>query len=340
SAKVYIQQDDWDKATEQLEQAVDLYPNDAEAHALLGEAYGRKGQFEKMNKEFEASLAITPKYSERINQLRYNYWANTFNAGVGKINQGNIEEAIESFSTCLIIDPIRPEAYRNLAYAYIKNGQTDKAIESYQKLLAQHPADLETQKSLGNLYLSNQQYQEALEIFQKARESAPGDAEILRDLALTYDFLGQSDKAFEIYQQALNANPEDKDLLFNFGRLYYLKKDYPNAIEQFKKVVEKDPNDAESLVNIGNAYLNMAEEYRVQLREIEETEKKPSQEKMSDLFSKMKDNFSKAIPYLEKAVELKPDNPNVWYNLGVAYVNCGMKEKGDAAFKKADELKN
>ena len=62
SAKVYIQQDDWEKAEEQLKLAVELYPNDAEAHRWLGEAYARNNDFVKMNEEFEASLAIAPKF--------------------------------------------------------------------------------------------------------------------------------------------------------------------------------------------------------------------------------------------------------------------------------------
>ena len=38
----------------------------------------------------------------------------------------------------------------------------------------------------------------------------------------------------------------------------------------------------------------------------------------------------------EMAMELKSD-PAVWTNLGIAYINAGMKEKGEEAFKKADQ---
>jgi len=51
------------------------------------------------------------------------------------------------------------------------------------------------------------------------------------------------------------------------------------------------------------------------------------------------ENYEKAIPYLEKATELRPDDASLWTNLGVAYINLGIKEKGEAAFKKAEEIK-
>src|SRR4030067_3531132 len=70
SAKVYIQQDNWEKAKEQLEQAVNLYPNDPEAHYLLGEVYGREKQWGKMNEEFYQSLAIGPKFEQQIKSAR------------------------------------------------------------------------------------------------------------------------------------------------------------------------------------------------------------------------------------------------------------------------------
>jgi Flp pilus assembly protein TadD len=47
SAKVYIQQGDWNKAIEQLQIAVQTYPNDPEAHYLLGRGYAEKGMYKE-----------------------------------------------------------------------------------------------------------------------------------------------------------------------------------------------------------------------------------------------------------------------------------------------------
>jgi Tfp pilus assembly protein PilF len=51
------------------------------------------------------------------------------------------------------------------------------------------------------------------------------------------------------------------------------------------------------------------------------------------------DDLDGAQPSLEKAIELEPDNADVWYQLGIIYVKKGMKTQGEDAFKKAEELR-
>ncbi len=70
SSKVYMEQERWDKAIEQLEEAAQLYPNDAEVYFLLGKAYAHQGRREKMNEMFNKSLSISPKFEQKIKAIR------------------------------------------------------------------------------------------------------------------------------------------------------------------------------------------------------------------------------------------------------------------------------
>lgn len=334
SAKVYIQQDDWEKAEEQLKAAVELYPNDAEAHALLGEAYARKGEYKLMNEHFEASLAVSPKSSERIKYLRDKYWVQNFNNGVNQVKAEDFQKALELFENCYLIEPERLDAYKNAAFVYLKLGSIDKAIESYEKVIELDPKDTKVMLQLGQLYYETKQYDKCVETMDQILAMEPDNIDALSQKAFAYDSMGESERAFEQYTQALEKEPANTDLLFNLGRLYYMKKDYSNAIAQFEKVLEASPGDYEATLNIGNAYLSIAEEHMKPIREgLELTEAQIDDAKKNAI-----DNFKNAVPYLEKAVEQKPDDPALWTNIGVAYINAGMKDKGEAAFKKAEEL--
>ena len=152
--------------------------------------------------------------------------------------------------------------------------------------------------------------------------------------------MDQKDKALETYQKALEVNPDNMDLVFNLGRLYFLQEDYDAAIAQFDKVIATNPEDFDANINVGNAYLSIADHMRRKAVEEEEAGKTFSDKDIEDLKNKIAELHNQAIPYFEKAVSLRPDNSNAWYNLGVAYVNCGMAEKGAEAFDKAEELKN
>ncbi len=334
SAKVYIQQEDWEKAQEQLEQAVKLYPDDAEAHALLGEAYGRKGAFEKMAKEFEASLAINQTSEQQINYLRDKYWVENFNNGVGQVKADDFVKALDYFKNCSVINPDRTDAYKNIAFVYIKLDSVDKAIESYKKVLAADPDDIPVMLLLGSLYYDHQEYEKTVELMDKILALEPNNLEAFSQKAFAYDSMGKPDEAFQAYNEALAQNPDNTDLMFNLGRLYYLKKDYNKAIEQFAKVLTISPDDHEANLNIGNAYLSVAEEHMKPLR----AGKEMTEDEFIAKRNQAIENYKKAIPYLEKAIEEKEDDPALWTNLGVAYINAGEKEKGEAAFKKADEL--
>ncbi|MBD3290562.1 tetratricopeptide repeat protein [candidate division KSB1 bacterium] len=334
SAKVYIQQDDWEKAQEQLELAVELYPNDAEAHALLGEAYGRNGEFEKMAKEFEASLAINQNSAQQINYLRDKYWVENFNKGVGQVKAENFAQALSFFRNCPIIDPDRTDSYKNIAFVYMRLDSMDQAIASYQKVLEYDPKETQVMLQLGSLYYDLEQYEKTVELMDRILEIEPNNLEAFSQKAFAFDSMGKPDDAFQAYNEALAQNPDNTDLIFNLGRLYYMKKNYREAIDQFMKVLEKSPDDIEATLNIGNAYLSIAEEYMEPLRAGEEM----SDEEFAAKREKAIENYKEAIPYLEKAIEEKADDPALWTNLGVAYINAGEKEKGEAAFQKADEL--
>jgi tetratricopeptide (TPR) repeat protein len=335
SAKVYIQQDNWDKAIEQLQQAVQLYPQDAEAHYFLGEGYATRGEWALMVQEFDNSLAVGPKFEPQIKSAREKYWVTNFNSGVNKVNASDIPGAIKQFKACLVIDPKRAEAYHNLGVTYIRADSMGQAIEAYQQLLEHQPNDSETIHALARLYFQQKEYQKVIDVEQKAQAINADDPESVANIAMAYDYLGEKEKAIAEYQNALAKNPTDKDLLFNLARLQYLNSEYDKAIELFQRVIAANPEDYDSNVNVGMSYLQMADGLRKKLVELDHNGQKVPEDEVA----KMKSFYKSAIPFLEKATQLKPDEVNVWNNLGVAYVNAGDHEKGKIAFDKAEQLR-
>jgi len=335
SAKVYIQQDDWDKAIEQLEQAVKLYPNDPEAHYLLGEGYAVKGDFEGMNREFEASLAISPKFEQQIKASREKYWVRAFNNGVNKFNAQAYEEAAKDFLTATIVDPSRAEAYVNAATAYLVLDSLNKAVEIVESGLDHAPDDPKLLALAGDLYLRAQRFDDAIAVLQKAVEKDPTNATAVANLARAYHSAGKGELALETYKKALAADSTNTDLIFNMALLYFDAKDYDKAIESFKKVLEKNPDDYEANWRLGVTYLILADSLNKPVAEkLVAGEDVPQEE-----IQKVREAYAKAVPYLEKCTQLKPDDPDLWLYLGQAYVRAGMPEKGEQAFQREKELR-
>ncbi|MGH7492004.1 MAG: tetratricopeptide repeat protein [bacterium] len=390
SAKLYIQQNEWDKAIHWLEEALKKKQDNAEAHFLLAQGYGQKARFADMIKEFNATEQYDKKgkYAKDLQNFRQRYFAESFNAGVKAFNEQNFEAAADKFSTAATLDPTQIASYQNLTVAYrqvendIEAGapcegcstgehewdaaavrcrdqstgaytkfccckdakdQLANAIAStYQTLIKMQPDSMMNYLALADYYKSKKQFDKSATVLAEAVPKHPNDARLLAELAITYDYLGKSDEAFKMYEQALVNKPDDKDLLFNYGRLYLMREDYDNAIVQFQKVVEVTPEDFEANYNVGISHLKIGERLDKQMREMDDAanknKQKPDTQKLADLKATAKQHFDAAVPYLEKAANIKGEQSAVWFNLGVGYTRVGNAEKAKEAFAKAEEL--
>ena len=344
SAKMYIQQSNYDKAIEQATLAIEKQPTNAEAYFVLGQAYGHKKMFREMNDAFSKSLEQSQKFAAEIDQHRLKYWIDAFNSGVNAIKQDKVNDAIEKFQIATELRPEKIDAYKNLAFAYTQNDQDSMAIETYLYALKNNPDDLEVKYFLGALYYQTEKYEKSIETLQEVLEKANPQTQIYTDaltnIAYAYDLLGDSDKAIETYKTALASTPDDKDLIFNMGRLYSIQDKYEDAIASFKKVLELDPQDFESNLNIGNSYITLADSISNDAKKVDDRGDPIYSQKVITEKEKMAEtHFENAIAFLEKAIEIQPDNVNAWTLLGIAYVRSGNAEKGQEAFDKAEELK-
>lgn len=343
SALIYInQQKDWDKAMEQLQIAVQINPGDLEAHVLLAEGYGQFSDYEKMVNEFDISEKLmanapNPTFQNKITTLRDQYWRICFNKGVKNAKADSLDAAKVDFENCIVIDAKRPESYKNLAYVNVRLDDFDEAIRIYNEALKIDPKDNEALTSLANLYFNKKQYEKSVEICDRILAITPDNVEATAQKAMSYDFLNDSEKAFQAYEEALAKEPNNKDLIFNLGRLYYQKKNYEKAIENFTKVLEAAPDDFEANINIGNAYLLEADSVIKKYRDMNDKQIKKVQKEFEADTETSKEFSKNAIPYLEKAVVLSPDNQLAWYNLAVAYVRGGESTRGEACFKISEE---
>lgn len=338
SARIYIQENNWGAAIEQLERAVEAYPKNSEAHYLLGVAYGQRGRYKDMNRHFDLSLKNSHKFEADIIATREGFWISKFDGGIKALENEDYDRAEDLLKQAIIIDAQKLETYKKLAIVFIKTQNFDKAITLYKKLLEEGNQDLEVLISLGNLYYSVNNFELAARILEKVVAIAPGHQDALANLALCYDALGQSEAAFTAFQNAVKANPQDKDLIFLFGVHQFQQKNYQKAIALFKRVLQLNPDDFEARVNVAVAYLSIAELEKGKLKKINLSEKH-SPEDIQRLKESAILNYESAIPYLEEALEKQPNLPKLWMNLGVAYINSGEKEKGEKALLRSEELK-
>jgi tetratricopeptide (TPR) repeat protein len=350
SAKLYRKQGDIDKAIEWFEKAIAKKPENAEAHYLLGEAYAMKGRIPDMVRELDAATKYDQrkKYEKEIYVLRQRSFAENFNAGVKAANEQDYPKALEHFQYSKLIQPDQPDSYKNLAFVYLRMDSLEGALNIYNELLAIKSDEADTYLTMSSIYNQREQYDKSAEILRRGLAATPDSVHtrMTAELGITYDLMGKGDEAIQLYEQALQMQPDNKDLLFNKGRLYLQREDYPKALNEFNKLVSLAPEDYEVNHQVGICYLKIGERLDKQFRDLEEQtvgtgkgkKPNPNAARIDSLKQAASENFKAAVPYLTKAVELKPDYASAWFNLAVGYTRTGEAEKAKEAFAKAEAL--
>ena len=153
----------------------------------------------------------------------------------------------------------------------------------------------------------------------------PNEPYYLMSLINTYIYSNRNEKAIEYLNTAIAKDANNAQLYDVLGRVYETGlKDYAKAEESFKKALEIKPDYAESLSNLGRVYFNQAVNKQGEANMINDAKK------YQEELAKAKEFFKQALPYFEKAHQLKPDEREYMTALRGIYYNLNMGDKFDA----------
>ncbi len=248
----------------------------------------------------EYDIALT--YYEKLKELNYSGKGKSYYAksvlNNEEVSFSTKEERDKSVKLKLHTEPRdenipskRGEIYRNYALILVEKGQNAKALSAIQEARKDNPDDTSLALTEANLYL---------------------DA-----------------KDFESYkrviEEVLVKSPNDADLYYNLGVISGTAKNNGDAEKYYKKTIEINPKYT-------NAYLNLAIlKLDGDTKIVEEMNKLGNSAKDNKRYEELKkqreDVFKEALPYLEKVVELVPNNKEAKQTLLNVYTSLDMSDK-------------
>jgi tetratricopeptide (TPR) repeat protein len=309
SAKIYLQQNDLKNAQEQLEQGLITNPNDAQAHYLLGQVYSKQKKFPEMISEFDATMALSDKFTADIEKMKAKHSRELYNSGVENFNAGNHEKAIKQLEMAAVVDPDDQEGWALLGKAYIRSEMVEESIAALEKAAELDPTyeKIDDRVLLMEIYYNEDRVQEALNLAMEILRQDQKNREATKVAAFCYNQMGQTEKAFEYYTEIMKNNPDDPDLIFNLGLIYEGMERYEEAAAQFEKTYQLNPQDEIAYKKCGLIHLEM-----------------------------LKDN-QKAVECYRLGLENFPDSPDFMNNLGIALIRAGQDADDQALINEGTE---
>ncbi len=276
------------------------------------------------------------KYAGLVDLQIENMWGQLINKGAELYNQDDYENAMVYFEKSSVLKPEDTTAYYYAGIAAQQHENYEAALRNYYKLvdLDYHNEDIYSSM----IYLErahNEDNEAALEVLTKAREHFPENEALMKEEINLLIITEKTDEAKAKLQDAVKAEPDNANLYYNLAYLSEQTGENDQAVEYYKKAVEIDPEYFDATFNLAVNYYNQAAEI---LKKANEMDLRTYQKEGKKIEEEAQAEFSNALPYLEKAHEINPEDQVVLETLQTVYVQLKMNDKAEAVHKKMEEL--
>ncbi|MDW8297268.1 MAG: tetratricopeptide repeat protein [Raineya sp.] len=327
SAMVNLEQGKLDKAKEAIDKAIQ---NEKDAQKsktwfVRGEVYSAIAQspipnFANLDKNaartalqaYRKAMELEPNqkgyYKDAENAIKTKLYACAINQGANLYNakEKDLANALIAFEVAHEANPTDTIAVTYASAVAWEAKNYDKFLQYAEKIEKMNfsPATKRVTKiQIAYLYAERKNIPKALEVLEEAIKQYPNDKQIWG-------------LAAELYEQQVKSGGTN------------------NLIEFYERAVKQFPNDADFWKLLGFAYWNKAVEVEKEIRKKKEAEgltgelKDPKKQQKAREYNNIVDaEIKKAIPPLEKADQLKPNDFDTMDLLRACYETLGMKDK-------------
>ena len=164
--------------------------------------------------------------------------------------QGNIEDAISSFTSSLMLQE-DARSFNDRGSCYRKLGEYDKAIDDYLSAINLDSDLAFVYNNLASTYRKQDKTEKALKNYTLAIEIDNNYAMAYNNRGSLYLDLGDNNKSLSDIDKAISLDLEYPPAYNNKGVIFYKKKKYTEAIDYFNKAIELNKNYAKAYLNRG-----------------------------------------------------------------------------------------
>jgi predicted O-linked N-acetylglucosamine transferase (SPINDLY family) len=261
------------------------------------------------------------------------------NLGEAHRRRGDVAQAIACNRRALQLDP--RGAHANLGQLYAQQGDARAAVECYRALVRLSPDDPWASSLLGQALVSLGRFDDAETWFRRAADLAPDDARAHYNLAAVLQAQSRWEEAAGRYQAALQRNPEHFEAHNNLGTVLQKLGATDEAEQHYRRALGIDPNSVAALNNLG-ALLVECDCNAGSVADVHA----PSDARATSAGGHVALGVGlleaapadEALGLFRRAIELDPDSAAAHNNLGICWKAGGQLDRAIESFRTAIRL--
>jgi tetratricopeptide (TPR) repeat protein len=327
---IYSQTNKYSKALEDMTEAINLAPYQAEYLAVRGKTYYSIQRYQEALQDFNRAIELNPNLD----------WVLAIR-GLTYRSIQHYQEALQDFNRAIELNP-------NLDWVMAIRGDTYRLTQCYEEALQDFNRTIELDFNLdlalasrGETYRLMQRYQEALLDFDRAIEINPNFDWALASRGQTYQSMQRYEQALKDLDRAIRLNPNNPWALASRGQNYCLMQRYEQALKNFDRAIKLNPNNAWALAGRGETY-RLMQRYEEALKDFDRAIiLNPSYAwalvSRGEIYLMLK-RYNDTLIDFKNALELESNNNWCLYVRALTYQALNKPDKAQADFALAIQL--
>ena len=250
-----------------------------------------------------------------------------YNKGVIYYNEQKFREAAlsfeEAYNVSEAIGNIDTTALINAAVSAAQGNDMDMSKQYYLKLIEMGVQKPDVYASLSEIYKVEGDTTMALQTVGEGRKLFPNDFNLLIAETNIYLATDEKEKAMTDLETALLIDNTNPSIFFAVGTIYDQMGDVQKATSAYENAIMLKPDYFEPNYNLGALYVNQAADILDKANDLPlDAVKEYEAEK-----ARADEMLKKSLPYLERSLELMPEDVNTMVSLKEIYTRLGMTDK-------------
>ena len=231
-------------------------------------------------------------------------------AGLSYEGSGQLQQAAWHLKMAIRLDPKQEQPYLALSRIYVANEDRAASVEILEEARAQLGSSPRILLALGSALVSTEQNQAACQVLTGLIENFPDQLEAYPKLADAYRKTGEPSRATEALQRLAVRKPDYPMIhtVIAQSMLDEEKVDYARVLRELADAEKRSPEDYDVYYLRGRVFLATGE-------------------------------FERAVSSLQRAIELRPNEPSAYYQLGLAYSKIGKPQLAKEQFDRLEFLR-